>query len=78
VVDDTTGRTLAQVSTLDPEIRGRVSGPNIEAAKKLGALMAERAMSEGVEAVVFDRGGYPYHGVISAFAEACREGGLRF
>jgi len=78
VVDDTTGRTLAQVSTLDPEIRDQVSGPNIEAAKKLGALMAKRAVSEGVEAVVFDRGGYPYHGVVAAFAEACREGGLRF
>jgi len=78
VVDDTTGRTLAQLSTLDPEIRDQVSGPNIEAAKKLGALMAKRAVSEGGEAVVFDRGGYPYHGVVAAFAEACREGGLRF
>jgi large subunit ribosomal protein L18 len=78
VIDDETGRTLTQASTLEPEIRGDVSGPNVAAAEKLGTVLAERASKSGVEAVVFDRGGHPYHGVISSFAEACRKGGLRF
>jgi large subunit ribosomal protein L18 len=78
VIDDEAGRTLAQASTLDPELRAGVSGPNVAAAEKLGALLAERASERGIEAVVFDRGGHPYHGVISSFAEACRKGGLRF
>ena len=78
VIDDETGRTLTQASTLEPEIRGDVSGPNVAAAEKLGTVLAERASKNGVEAVVFDRGGHPYHGVISSFAEACRKGGLRF
>ena len=78
LVDDQTAQTLVQASTLDREIRGEVSGPNIEAAGKLGAIVAVRALEKGIETVVFDRGGHPYHGVISAFAEACRKGGLRF
>jgi large subunit ribosomal protein L18 len=78
VIDDTTGQTLTQVSTLDAEVRGDVRGPNVEAAKVLGARLASRALEQGIHAVVFDRGGYPYHGVVSAFAEACRQGGLRF
>jgi len=77
-IDDESGRTIAQASTLEPEIRAQISGPNVAAAEKLGAILAERAASAGVEAVVFDRGGHPYHGVISSFAEACRKGGLRF
>ncbi|MEW5826818.1 MAG: 50S ribosomal protein L18 [Candidatus Bipolaricaulota bacterium] len=78
VIDDGAGRTLAQASTLDPEVRSDVKGPNRVAAAKVAAKLAERAAKAGVVAVVFDRGGYPYHGVISAFAEACREGGLDF
>ncbi len=78
VIDDETGRTLTQASTLEPQIRGDVSGPNVAAAEKLGTVLAERASKNGVEAVVFDRGGHQYHGVISSFAEACRKGGLRF
>ena len=78
VIDDEAGRTLVQVSTLEPGIRDDVSGPNIAAAEKLGTLLAERATKDGIEAVVFDRSGHPYHGVVSSFAEACRKGGLRF
>jgi large subunit ribosomal protein L18 len=78
IIDDESGRTLAHVSTLDPAVRDQVSGSNIEAAKLLGARIASGAKEKGIEAVVFDRGGYVYHGVVSAFAEACREGGLRF
>jgi len=78
VIDDEAGRTLAQVSTVEPEIRGNVSGPNVAAAEILGKVLSERASENGIEAVVFDRGGHPYHGVISSFAEACRKGGLRF
>lgn len=78
VIDDEIGRTLAQASTLEAGIRGDVSGPNVAAAERLGTILAERASKNGVEAVVLDRGGHPYHGVISSFAEACRKGGLRF
>jgi len=78
VIDDDRGQTLVQVSTLEPQMRSEVSGANIAAAEKLGAVMAERATGAGIETVVFDRGGHPYHGVISSFAEACRKGGLRF
>ncbi len=78
VIDDTSGRTLVHASTLDRELRASVSGSNRAAAASLGAALAERAREAGVDAVVFDRGGHPYHGVISAFAEACRKGGLKF
>jgi large subunit ribosomal protein L18 len=78
VIDDEIGRTLAQASTREPEIRGAVTGPNVAAAEKVGTILAERALANGIEAVVLDRGGHPYHGVISSFAEACRKGGLRF
>jgi len=78
VVDDESARTLVSASTVEPEIRTLISGPNTQAAQVLGTRLAQRARDAGVETVVFDRGGHPYHGVISAFAEACREGGLRF
>lgn len=78
VIDDEAGRTLVQASTLDRELRGDVSGPNRKAALAVAAKLAERAGKAGIKEVVFDRGGYPYHGVVSAFAEACREGGLEF
>lgn len=78
IIDDETGRTLAEASTLSAEAKDKVTGPNISSAKTLGALVAQRAKDAGIVTVVFDRGGYVYHGVVSAFAEACREGGLRF
>jgi large subunit ribosomal protein L18 len=78
IIDDETGRTLAYASTLDPEGRDEGNGPNIEAAKALGKRLASRAIDKEIGLVVFDRGGYPYHGVVSAFADGCREGGLRF
>ena len=78
IIDDETGRTLAYASTLDHEGRDDVKGANVEAARALGKRLAARAIEKGVRAVVFDRGGYPYHGVVSAFADACREGGLKF
>jgi len=78
VIDDEAGRTLVQASTLDPELRASVTGPNRKAAAKVAAALAARAAQAGIKQVVFDRGGYPYHGVVSAFAEACREGGLEF
>lgn len=78
VIDDQAGKTLVQASTLDSELRGGMAGANIKTAEKLGAALAARALEANIESVVFDRGGHPYHGVISAFAEACRKGGLRF
>lgn len=78
VIDDEAGRTLAQASTVDPQLREKRSGNNVEAAKAVGELLAQRAKDAGVEAVVFDRGGYLYHGRVRALAEAAREGGLRF
>ncbi len=78
VIDDTQGHTLAYASTLDRELRGKVTGPNMEAAKLVGTLIAERARAKGVTKVVFDRGGYPYHGVVKALADSAREGGLEF
>lgn len=78
IIDDETGRTLVYASTLDREGRDEASGANAEAAKALGKRVAARAIEKGVRAVVFDRGGFPYHGVVSAFADACREGGLEF
>ena len=78
VIDDETGRTLVQASTLDRELRDAATGSNIPTAQKVGEALAARALEKGIEAVVFDRGGHPYHGVISAFAEACRKGGLQF
>ncbi|SES89523.1 50S ribosomal protein L18 [Anaerobranca gottschalkii] len=76
VIDDTTGHTLVSASTLDTEFRGR--GGNIEAAKAVGTLIAQRALEKGIKAVVFDRGGYIYHGRVKALAEAAREAGLEF
>lgn len=78
LIDDLHGHTLVYVSTLDRELRDRVRGPNIEAAKAVGKLLAERARAKGIEKVVFDRSGYPYHGVVKALADSAREGGLIF
>jgi large subunit ribosomal protein L18 len=75
VVDDTVGRTLASASTLDPAVRA-AEGDKTAKAKLVGALVAERAKSAGITAVVFDRGGYTYHGRVAALADSAREAGL--
>jgi large subunit ribosomal protein L18 len=74
VIDDTTGRTLAAASSLEPSIAG---GPGkVDAARSVGKAVAERAKAAGVKAVVLDRGGYQYHGRVRSLAEGAREGGL--
>jgi large subunit ribosomal protein L18 len=79
VVDDQTGRTIASASSLDVEVKKIIkSGGNIAASKVVGKAVAERARAKGVEKVVFDRGGYQYHGRVQALAEAAREAGLQF
>jgi large subunit ribosomal protein L18 len=75
IVDDTVGRTLASASTLDPTIR-TAEGDKTAKAKLVGALLAERAKSAGITAVVFDRGGFKYHGRVAAIADSAREAGL--
>jgi len=76
---DTEGRTLASASTLSPELKGslRYSG-NVEAAKKVGELIAKKCLEKGIQKVVFDRNGYLYHGRVKALAEAARVNGLIF
>ena len=79
VVDDETGRTLVSASSLDAEVRKLIKGGgNIAAAKVVGKMIAQRARDKGVEKVVYDRGGYQYHGRVQALAEAAREAGLKF
>ncbi|WP_448516268.1 50S ribosomal protein L18 [Pseudothermotoga sp.] len=79
IIDDTKGHTLASASTLDKELRQKLSKTyNIEAAKEVGKLIAQRALSLGIKTVVFDRGGFKYHGRIKALADAAREAGLKF
>ncbi len=79
VILDSEGRTLVAASTLDPEIRRSVAfGGNVEAARKVGELVARRALERGIDKVVFDRGGYIYHGRVAAVAEAARAAGLEF
>ena len=76
VIDDVAGTTLAQASTLDKEVKTKHA--NKEAAKEVGALIAKRASEKKIKEVVFDRGGYIYHGVVKELAEAARENGLKF
>ena len=79
VIDDSEGRTLAAASTLEPALRDQASGKSkVERAKLIGATIAERALAAGVNAVVFDRGGYQYHGRVKTIADAAREAGLQF
>ena len=79
IIDDSLGNVLVSAASLDKELRGKInSGCNIEAAKKVGELIAKRAVDKGIKRVVFDRGGYLYHGKVKALAEAAREGGLEF
>ena len=76
IIDDVNGVTLASASSLDKAIEGY--GGNVTAASAVGKLIAERALAKGIENVVFDRGGYLYHGRVQALAEGAREGGLKF
>ena len=77
VIDDASGRTLAAASTLDKDLRAAIkTGADQAAAEQVGKLVAERAKAAGVQAVVFDRGGYLYHGRVKALAEGARAGGL--
>ncbi len=79
IVDDATAKTIAFAGTLDPELKGKITKTwDREAAKTVGQLIAKRAKEKGIEVVVFDRGGYIYHGRIAAVAEAAREAGLTF
>jgi large subunit ribosomal protein L18 len=79
VIDDVKGGTVAAASSLEKDMRGGgKTGANVEAAKAVGKLVAQRAIEKGIKAVVFDRGGYLYHGRIKALADAAREGGLQF
>jgi large subunit ribosomal protein L18 len=78
-IDDASGRTVAHASSRDASIRaGSPSGSNVAAAKVVGAAIAERLKQKGIETVVFDRGGFLYHGRVKALAEAAREAGLKF
>ncbi|MFZ5648773.1 MAG: 50S ribosomal protein L18 [Bacillota bacterium] len=79
LIDDDKGVTLAAVSTLSPELKGKLdSGGNLEAAAAVGGLIAKKALEKGISSVVFDRAGYLYHGRVKALADAAREGGLQF
>jgi len=77
VIDDLKGSTVAAASSLEKDMRSK-TGANVDAAKAVGKLVAQRAIEKGVKSVVFDRGGYLYHGRIKALADAAREGGLNF
>ena len=78
LIDDDSGRTIVSASSLEAEFRAKQSGGNVAAAKAVGGLVAQRAKQAGISKVVFDRGGFLYHGRIAALAEAAREGGLEF
>ncbi|MBX2806589.1 MAG: 50S ribosomal protein L18 [Hyphomicrobiales bacterium] len=79
IIDDKSGNTLAAASTLDKELKGLLkTGADVNAASEVGKLVAKRAVEKGVNAVVFDRGGYMFHGRVKALADAAREGGLNF
>ena len=78
IIDDAKGATVVAASTLEKDLRSLKTGADIEAAKAIGKLVAERAVAAGVKQVVFDRGAYMYHGRVKALADAAREGGLEF
>ena len=81
MVDDTEGKTLAGLSTLSADLvnfKAQGSNPRVERAREVGKLLAKLAVAKGVGSVIFDRGGYKYHGRVKAFAEGAREGGLQF
>jgi len=79
VIDDSQGHTLVSASTIDPEVGAQLQGlTKTEQARVVGKVLAERALSQGIKQVVFDRGGYVYHGRVKTLADAAREGGLEF
>ena len=78
IIDDAAGTTLAAASSLDKSLKGKIKGSDQKAAAEVGKLIAERGTKAGIENVVFDRGGYLYHGRVKALADAAREGGLQF
>ena len=79
IIDDVKGATVAAASSVDKDLKAKLkTGANIDAAKEVGKLVAERAVKAGVKEVVFDRGGYLFHGRVKALAEGAREGGLSF
>ena len=79
VIDDEAGNTLVAASTVEKDVKAQLEKTNdVEAAKVLGGIIAKRALDKGIETVVFDRGGYIYHGKVAALAEAAREAGLQF
>lgn len=78
IIDDSTHQTLASASTLCGDLRGKFAAANVDAARAVGELLASRAKEANISAVVFDRGGYLYHGRVAALADAAREGGLQF
>ena len=79
LIDDAKGQTLVAASSIEKDLRGRLkTGADIEAAKAIGKLLAERAVAKGVKDVLFDRGGYLFHGRVKALADAARESGLNF
>ena len=79
IIDDTVGNTLVAASTLDKDVKAQLKfTDNIEAATLLGKVIAQKALDKGIKTVVFDRGGFIYHGKVQALAEAAREAGLEF
>ncbi len=78
VIDDRRGHTLVAASSLDPDLRGNGGGTKTERAQQVGSLVGRRAIEQGIKQVVFDRGGYLYHGRVKALADAAREAGLEF
>jgi large subunit ribosomal protein L18 len=78
VIDDEAGHTLVAASSLEPALRGELEGNKTAHARLVGRVVAERARAKGIEAVVFDRGGFLYHGRVAALADAAREAGLKF
>ncbi len=79
IIDDVSGTTLVSASTLSPDVREKIkSGGNVESAKLVGEVIGKKALDKNISKVVFDRGGYPYHGRVKALAEAAREAGLEF
>ena len=78
VIDDTSGHTLVAATSIEAAAEGANAGPKLAVSQAVGKLVAERARAKGISQVVFDRGGYKYHGRVKALAEASREGGLKF
>ncbi len=78
VIDDLVGHTIVSASTVEPDQRKKGTGATVDAAKRIGALVAERAKAAGIKEVVYDRGGFLYHGRVAAAAQAAREAGLEF